>query len=204
LPSTNRPGRNGSIPLIPDRDDPPSGGRAIPALLFVLAAVGLFARALTGFFLSDDWVLLHGVDRGGPLGVWSGRGSMFFRPLISLSRFADHRLFGLNRLGFHLTNAVLHGLCSWQVFEIAGRLLRGLEAPATSLRTPARRAPSCWNGWEPASTSGPTGSGSRPSTATTASSITPEAVSGRHRAPGARRPYLRLEVASMKASVKDS
>ncbi len=134
MPSTNRPERNGRIPLIPDRDDPPSGCRAIRALLFVLAAVGLSARALTGFFLSDDWVLLYGVDRGGPLGVWSGRGSMFFRPLVSLSLFADHRIFGLNPLGFHLTNAVLHGLCSWQVFEIAGRLLRGLEAPATRRR----------------------------------------------------------------------
>ncbi|HDL64922.1 MAG TPA: hypothetical protein ENH12_05990, partial [Proteobacteria bacterium] len=40
----------------------------------------------------------------------------FYRPLRSLSYLLDYRYWGLNPLGFHLTNILLHGLCCFSFY----------------------------------------------------------------------------------------
>lgn len=103
---------------------------ALQWLSFVLLGCALYATILGTFFLSDDFLLLKMVADFGPFAVWSGPSSRdvfghFLRPLISLSFFVDHALWGLRPLGFHLTNLLFHGSSAYLTFRIAGLLLPG-------------------------------------------------------------------------------
>jgi len=48
-----------------------------------------------------------------------------YHPLTLLSHTLDYRLFGLNPMGHHITNIILHAINSAFVFLLAKRLLRG-------------------------------------------------------------------------------
>lgn len=97
---------------------------ALTLFLFLLAGTALYAPILGSFFLSDDFILVDAVRRGGPLGIW-WRGADFFRPLVSLSLYLDHSLWGLRPLGYHLTNVLAHSGCAFLVYRIA--LALGLD-----------------------------------------------------------------------------
>lgn len=98
--------------------------------LFIVLGVALYFNVVGSFFLSDDFHLIYSIKTKGPLGIWSSGSWEFFRPLISLSLFFDYRLWGLNPLGYHLTNIFFHSLNSFLVFLLVLLLLK--DAPGYS------------------------------------------------------------------------
>lgn len=58
--------------------------------------------------------------------------SPYYRPLFLVSYALDYSVWGLNPLGYHLTNAFLHSLCSLLVYVIAARLLEDANAAFTA------------------------------------------------------------------------
>ncbi len=90
--------------------------------------IGLLAyfNVIKGFFLSDDFVLLDAIVNNGALGVWTFKAG-FFRPIISLSLFWDHGLYGLNATGYHVTNIVIHAFNAFFVFLLTNEILRTHE-----------------------------------------------------------------------------
>ncbi len=96
-------------------------------LLLFLATLGAaflgYFQTLGNFFHSDDFDLVKGVASGGPFGIWSG-GGLFLRPLASLSLFLDFTLYGLNPLGYQLTNLFVHALNALLVGILAWKVVR--------------------------------------------------------------------------------
>jgi tetratricopeptide (TPR) repeat protein len=100
-----------------------------------LLVVAGYAGSLLGDFVWDDRLLIvendrvRQADRLGELltsSFWEtgdryDRFRSFFRPLVSLSFFVDHALWGLRPWGFHLTNLLLHMACSVLVLAVARR-----------------------------------------------------------------------------------
>lgn len=97
--------------------------------LLVLLGLGVYWPALTARFTSDDFYLLRAVRAGGPLGLWADSRGEWFRPVISLSLYADDRLWHGQPAGFHATNVWAHTLCAVLVGVVTMLLLgvRGAE-----------------------------------------------------------------------------
>jgi len=108
------------------------------AIVWVLAVVGvLHAPTLFNPFIADDYAYLGVVHEIGwpdvprllmsatldqdASGVWWTPAGVlpFYRPIAVLSFAAEYRLWGLNSLGFHLTNTLLHVLCVYLVWRVA-------------------------------------------------------------------------------------
>jgi hypothetical protein len=98
-------------------------------LLVGAAAAGVYWNNRRAYFVSDDFVLLDTVRQGLDLqrlflANWlgeSGRGG-FYRPLVILSWWQNHLLFGLQPLGYHLTNIGLHALVASLLYLLVLRL----------------------------------------------------------------------------------
>ncbi|HKZ09034.1 MAG TPA: hypothetical protein VJU81_26430 [Methylomirabilota bacterium] len=117
-------------------------GMRLAALAVAAATVLAYARTLSYEFVWDDVLL---VTRSQRLREWSSlpavlgshfwsevhEGSHYYRPLVSLSFFLDLRLWGLNPLGFHLTNLLAHLATSLGVLALARRL--GADALAAGI-----------------------------------------------------------------------
>lgn len=111
-------------------DEPNRRTRFWLAAAALASCVGL-SIALCGFVLgaplvSDDWVLLDAAAHKGAWGAWGGGGHEmlgFFRPLVTVSLWANWKLGGLNPVGYHLFNAAVHGLCAWLAFMVLAALL---------------------------------------------------------------------------------
>jgi protein O-mannosyl-transferase len=101
-------------------------------LLLLIAFAGSlpFLAALFGGFQSDDFQLLLAVREGGPFGLWSGPGTGFLRPLVSLSLWLDHAVWGLRPFGYHLTNFLVHVGNAALVGVLVDRLRRRWALPA--------------------------------------------------------------------------
>lgn len=86
----------------------------------------LCAPVLNAPLVSDDWVLLDALVRKGIWGAWGGGGHEmlgFFRPLMTLTLWVNLKIGGLNPLGYHLVNAVIHGIAAWLVLIVVWLLL---------------------------------------------------------------------------------
>jgi hypothetical protein len=92
---------------------------ALVFLFFLICGVILYSNILGSFFLSDDFHLIYSIKAKGPLGILCDSSWSFFRPLISLSFFIDYRLWGLNPIGYHFTNVLIHSLNAFLIFAIA-------------------------------------------------------------------------------------
>jgi len=82
----------------------------LPFLVFFYLLTGLvaFYPALQSYFSSDDFFHLAQVVEGGwPFSSRPGSGG-FVRPFIALSFWVEHRLWGLQPFGYHLSNVVVH------------------------------------------------------------------------------------------------
>jgi len=90
-------------------------------------AVALYWPALWAGFLSDDFELVSAVRSSGPFGLWTYHAGGFFRPLVSLSLWLDNYIYGLDALGWHVSNLVFHIACALLVSALA-RSIRGFEA----------------------------------------------------------------------------
>ena len=112
------------------------------ALAVGIASVLAYARTLSYEFVWDDVLL---VARSQRLRDWSSlpavlgshfwaevhEGSHYYRPLVSLSFFLDLQIWGLNPLGFHLTNLLAHLATALAVLAVARRL--GADTLAATL-----------------------------------------------------------------------
>lgn len=110
-----------------------------PVLAVTIATVLAYARTLSFEFVWDDVLL---VARSQRLREWSSlptvlashfwsevhEGSHYYRPLVSLSYFLDLHVWGLDPLGFHLTNLLAHLATALAVLVLARRLTGNLFA----------------------------------------------------------------------------
>jgi len=99
--------------------------RPLLVCVLLLPALLLFAETLSYGFMSDDFYLVHRVSNEGFFCAWGGEGAdMYVRPLTVLTYFTDNMIYGLNPLGWHLTNVLWHLVCSLLVFLLARVLLK--------------------------------------------------------------------------------
>src|SRR5215467_3474029 len=109
-----------------------------PLLVFVLTLSAFLPALRCDFIRTGDYdnLLLNPSYRGFS---WNNLRWMFttfyggnnYRPLTWISYGFDHALWGMNPLGYHLTNSLLHGLNALLVYVIAAHLLR-LIHPGTA------------------------------------------------------------------------
>jgi hypothetical protein len=90
----------------------------IPVFLLAFACL-CYASIVPDYFVSDDFSLIGRVARGGFFVSWAEEHGGFVRPGVVLSYVVDHCIWGLNPVGYHLTNILFHGLASCGVFLIA-------------------------------------------------------------------------------------
>jgi hypothetical protein len=95
-------------------------------ILLSLLLLAAYYPALRGFFVSDDFNLINAVRTQGPFGLWTVHAA-FFRPIVSLSVYFDHSVWGLNAVGYKLTNFVTHLLNSLLVGLSVWLLIRPLS-----------------------------------------------------------------------------
>nr|WP_286180226.1 hypothetical protein [Arthrospira platensis] len=93
---------------------------------WILTAIA-YGNIINSFFLSDDFNWIYQIKTRGVFGVWTTPPDVFFRPLISLTLFADYQLWELNPLGYHLTNLFFHGLNAFLVYAMSRLLFRGAD-----------------------------------------------------------------------------
>jgi len=88
------------------------------AVLILLTVVALcFSGTAGAGFVSDDFVLVNRVAGEGYYSSWGGEtGSVFFRPVTTLSYLCDFQMWGINPIGFHLTNLLWHFFAGLAVF----------------------------------------------------------------------------------------
>lgn len=103
---------------------------------FVLCAVAItFGNTLTYGFVWDDHFLIgdsYFIRQWSSLPAiftshfWAGHANWkaYYRPLINVSYLVDYQLWGLQPLGFHLTNVLVHLAASLAVLWICERLFR--------------------------------------------------------------------------------
>lgn len=108
--------------------------RLTSVLVLLLLALGVAAYwpALLGFFLSDDFVHVQHMQRMDEdihvllKNFWSNwldvPTTLFYRPLVSVTLYLDHLLWGWRPVGYHLTNMLMHAPTGALVFLIAQSL----------------------------------------------------------------------------------
>lgn len=112
--------------------------RSLTLLAFVVLGVAAYGRTLDGWFLSDDVMIGNVIPDGHVswryvfatfVSDWGLRGPeveiRYYRPLVILSQAMDAAMWGVNPVGYHLTNTALHGANGYLVH----RLGRALGAP---------------------------------------------------------------------------
>lgn len=89
--------------------------RVIAAVVLCAGIILLWPGRL--FFLNDDFIHLNLTSQG----KWLQQNS--FRPVCDLSMWVDHKLWGLNAAGFHITNALLHFINAFLVYRFSLKFL---------------------------------------------------------------------------------
>ncbi len=103
-------------------------GRGLDLFVFAAAAAG-FAAALRGGFVWDDWPIVahtvgfRGFDARHLLWMLTTRHMTVYMPLPWLTYAVDFALWGLDPLGYHLTNVLLHAACAALFCGFSRRLL---------------------------------------------------------------------------------
>ena len=117
-------------------------GRRSAGVLVALVALAAYAATLGYELVWDDTLLIqqswrlhhwHALPSLLASHFWSevGEVSHYYRPLITLSFFLDMQIWGLQPLGFHLTNVLAHAAVTLAVLAVARRALGG--APAATI-----------------------------------------------------------------------
>lgn len=94
--------------------------RYIPPLLIIFAvSILLYANTLENGFVHDDGDIvvnnrfirnLHNLPYLAGKNYFSLSGEKSYRPVVTLTYFIDHAIFGLKPWGYHLTNLLLHAV----------------------------------------------------------------------------------------------
>jgi tetratricopeptide (TPR) repeat protein len=98
--------------------------RANPRLVLVFLTALAWGGVLGGSFQFDDFPTIVADPATVDARALLARVSTGIRPLLRLSYFLDHLLWGMRPAGFLLTNLLLHLATVLGVFELARRLLR--------------------------------------------------------------------------------
>ena len=112
-----------------------TGALVAGGLLLVIAATILaYGPVLFNFFNGDDFVHLYWLKDAikNPELIWrnfhsswlDGTTTRFYRPLISIFMVTDYLVWGLNGLGFHITNLLFHIASTVLIFFIVKNLHR--------------------------------------------------------------------------------
>lgn len=109
-------------------------------IIVALTAINLlcFSRTIRGYFLADDFIhvqSLFQIFHGHPellwqnfLGNWmQAQGTQFYRPFISLTLATDYFFWGVNAIGYHLTNTFYQVVSSIFLFLVSKRLLNEFD-----------------------------------------------------------------------------
>lgn len=93
-----------------------------PVLILAFAML-CYAAIIPTYFLSDDFSIIsrivkHGMFFNTPI---------FIRPIVNLSFFIDHAIYGLTPSGYHVTNIILHALTGYTVFLISRVLAQAIS-----------------------------------------------------------------------------
>jgi hypothetical protein len=85
----------------------------VPGIAGLLLLLGVYACDAGHGFVKDDfnWILTSRIERPDEIGRLLGAATGFFRPVVSFSFALDYWLFGLDPLGYGLTNLVLALAC---------------------------------------------------------------------------------------------
>ena len=133
------------------------GDALLCAGALLVACLFVHGRALEGFLLADDYTVIGSFWGKGPWyllglltsdeigGIWP---EQFIRPARPWSLALDGRIWGLEPLGFHLTNLLLHAgtstLIAALVLQLGGRLLSALLASLLFLLHPVNVEVAAW------------------------------------------------------------
>jgi hypothetical protein len=99
--------------------------KALPFVVLLLALLQ-FLPSLTGYFLSDDFVLLSWTQTHSfidVLGFFDPNTFWFYRPLVKTAYWVGQTLFGLHPLPFHLLSVLLHLGNGYLVYKLVARQL---------------------------------------------------------------------------------
>lgn len=107
--------------------------RTLVVLLVLLTALTYFNTLFYDFVWDDKWL----IPASSLIKQWStlpalltsdfwivDQPSNYYRPLVSLSYFLEHQLWGLNPAGYHLTNLLLHLAVTLSLFWVCRLLFR--------------------------------------------------------------------------------
>jgi len=92
-------------------------------ILYILLSLIIYSTIINSFFLADDFTWVYQIKTRGIFGVWTTAPDVFFRPIISILLFLDYQIWGLNPVGYHLTNIIFHGISCFFVYFISSQLL---------------------------------------------------------------------------------
>lgn len=107
--------------------------RIILYVVILVPSLLLLSDTLSFGFMSDDYYLVHRIENEGFFLGWGGaNGDIFFRPVTVLSYLIDNLIWGVNSVGFHLTNVLWHIICTVLVYLLAVKLLKKNEAALTA------------------------------------------------------------------------
>ncbi|HKS29008.1 MAG TPA: hypothetical protein VJS44_14370 [Pyrinomonadaceae bacterium] len=127
--------QNDELKREPDSNAPRSVFALLSSLsFFLLLACLCYYSILNSYFLSDDFVQVGRVLGGDWSLAWGREHGGFFRPLFIASYIVDSRVWGERPFGYHLTNALLHGLNSYLVYRLGLLLLRSQKLSEESAR----------------------------------------------------------------------
>ncbi|MBA3993481.1 MAG: hypothetical protein C0469_08140 [Cyanobacteria bacterium DS2.3.42] len=130
-----KPAQPGGLPLIEKN--------AVPLLVFIIALATFlcYLPVLFNFFAGDDFVHLTWLKQamGYPQLIWKnfhsswldGTTTKFYRPLISVFMVTDYMTWGLNGLGFHITNLLFHLTSTIVLFFVSLRLGKTFSGEST-------------------------------------------------------------------------
>lgn len=158
--------------------------RCLSLVLLVLATLFAYSPVGFDFFAGDDFVHLtwlanainhHELIWRNFYTSWlDGTTTKFYRPLISVFMVSDYAIWGVNGLGFRLTNMAFHLASSIFIYLIVDRLQSTLNA--ANSREPAVQTPPATES-EPLKESGNTTGGTTPSNSIDSISATAAAKS---------------------------
>jgi protein O-mannosyl-transferase len=100
---------------------------APPALLLVVAVLIAYLPALQGGYIWDDnrYVTENPIlpQPDGLAAIWTDPGATIqYYPMVFTTFWLEYRLWGLNPLGYHATNILLHALSALLLWAILRRL----------------------------------------------------------------------------------
>lgn len=101
--------------------------RKASLIIFAVTFVAYF-NTLNGFFISDDFGFLNFLVKQDIKVMFLDnlpfKGGYFIRPMGNLLWWFDYLLWGLNPVGYHITNSIIHGLNSLLVCLLAFYILK--------------------------------------------------------------------------------